>query len=525
MSNILECCPANWSLRPKQIEALQWVEQQIANGVKNLVLELPTGTGKTLIGYIITRWIRRGYLLTHQKMLQDQYLRDFKDIVDLKSAVEYPCASHGNCGIGILRQKQNKSTCESCPYRIQKRTFLSATTSLTNYSYILTEREYVGVLESRPVVVFDEAHLLEKVLLGHIDCGVDTDTVKKWAKGIPIPEMKNIKAFVDWIDASYIPEVKFSFSILSETRDESNGSDSILKELLAMEQHINKLERFVGLVAKDPKNWVFWYEDDPKSKVRKWVAKPIIVSPFFEEMLGSIGTTRIFLSAYPGIKKVFCRSIGLNNKEVGWLKLSSNFPLENRPVFLMPVGSMNFANKSITTPKILKKIAQIASLHINKGENGVIHCHSYALGTEIYNYLVQMGFASNLLYPTKADDREAAVNELIKYAESDVAKILISPSVTEGYDFAGPIARWQIIPKAPYANLKDKQVEARMNADKEWYSMQTVMTVIQACGRGVRNDQDYCKTYILDQDLCNLYHRNNEMFPEWFQEAVVDACK
>ena len=91
--------------------------------------------------------------------------------------------------------------------------------------------------------------------------------------------------------------------------------------------------------------------------------------------------------------------------------------------------------------------------------------------------------------------------------------------MTEGFNLQDDLARFQIIPKIPYPYLGDKQVEAKRDADPEWYAMQTAMTIIQACGRIVRSDDDHGETYILDADFKMLYDRHQDFFPKWFREG------
>jgi ATP-dependent DNA helicase DinG len=98
--------------------------------------------------------------------------------------------------------------------------------------------------------------------------------------------------------------------------------------------------------------------------------------------------------------------------------------------------------------------------------------------------------------------------------------VILSPSFTEGFDFADDMARWQVIAKMPYPYLGDKQVAAKKEADPEWYAMRTVMTVIQASGRICRNEKDHGVTYITDADFNHLWERYGYMFPNWWKEAL-----
>ena len=93
--------------------------------------------------------------------------------------------------------------------------------------------------------------------------------------------------------------------------------------------------------------------------------------------------------------------------------------------------------------------------------------------------------------------------------------------MTEGFSLDDDLARFQIIAKIPYPNLGDKQVEAKKDIDQEWYTLQTITAIVQACGRIVRSDTDHGVTYVLDGDFMPLFEKNPEFFPKWFQDAFV----
>jgi ATP-dependent DNA helicase DinG len=213
---------------------------------------------------------------------------------------------------------------------------------------------------------------------------------------------------------------------------------------------------------------------------------------------------------------VFCRSIGLDPDEVARIKLDSAFPKENRPVIMGLVGSMSRKNQERTLPPLLRVVDKILNKHAE--EKGIIHCHSYELGRRISDYLKASANASRVIFPRKAEDRDEAVRA---HRASPLPTVLISPSVTEGFDFKGDEGRWQIIAKVPYPYLGDRQVAAKKDLDQGWYDLHTIMTVVQSAGRVCRSADDWGVTYVLDEDFKALYDKRKDMFPKWFKEAIV----
>ena len=86
--------------------------------------------------------------------------------------------------------------------------------------------------------------------------------------------------------------------------------------------------------------------------------------------------------------------------------------------------------------------------------------------------------------------------------------------------FRSKLAEWQIIAKVPFPNMGDKHVCARKDADDDWYKMETIKTIVQACGRIVRSETDQGATYIMDADIIRLIDNYPHFFPKWWMSAV-----
>ena len=118
----------------------------------------------------------------------------------------------------------------------------------------------------------------------------------------------------------------------------------------------------------------------------------------------------------------------------------------------------------------------------------------------------------------------AFIQTLIRFFEKDENPlVLVSPSMSEGVDLPYDKCRFQVIYKMPFPYLGDKQVNMRMKRDKKWYAYKTVMTLMQAYGRGMRAEDDSCYTYIIDSDINMLFKSPmyRTLMPDFFKEAIV----
>jgi len=521
------------AIREKQTFALEFGKRAFDRNYRNIVIEAPTGTGKASMGVALAFWaagqdVLRGnnsaYYLVTQKMLQDQLEEEFRRYKpgftgkgkSLKTAAEYACPSHGTCAVGRKAKKPHHCLYVqdgSCTYGMAKAAFLAGPVSVTNYPYFFTERTFVGEFEKRRVLIMDECHSVERQLLSFVELRIDTETVKETApRLLPIPDLPTLDDFIDWVEKKYL---KVLHMYMEAMMDEGR------KPTRDQQQRFEKYEKLMGQITvglkaiqKSPHNWVYWQDED-ENRNTVCNAKPIDASPFADKLLFSMGGLRVFMSAYAGPKDVFCRSLGLDPEEVAWAKLGSTFPVENRPIHLLMLGSMGRQGINDTLPRALQVCENVLDTHAN--DRGVIHCGSYKLGLNIYNRLMRTRHASRILFPKKADERDRLFNEHGRRPRS----VLISPSMTEGFDLKDDLARFQVIAKVQFPYLGDPQVMAKKDRDPDWYSMQAVMSIIQAVGRGVRSDTDHCVTYVLDSDFKMLYDRNRSFFPKWFESAFV----
>jgi len=520
--------------RPKQLEAMAFIDDAYKAGYRDIIIEGATGVGKSGIGVAVCQWANRleeeghpgGYYLVTQKLLQDQLTSDFESGkfqgvgYDIKGAAEYVCEKYKDCGTGGRATKP--CACRqngSCPYIQQRSRFVGATTAVTNYPYLFAEHKYVGELPKRKVIICDECHSLPSQLITFQDVRVGPDELEKWRLDLTIPELRNLREFASWLRAHYVPALDESLQIALELA-ECSPDDEFAREVVKIDQHMCKVNRALDLIRKDPTDWVFWPEEDKDRRIN-YIARPLDAAPYMKEYIHEMGSLRIYMSAYVGSKELFCRTLGLDPEDVACIKIDSPFPAANRPIVLGYAGSMAMRNVDETMPKFLKFAARLLDNHSD--EKGIMHLGSYKLCNAVYSKFINHPVhGSRLLFPRNAKER-ADVFEA--HSRSDKPTVIISPSMTEGFDFNEDLARWQIIGKVAWPFLGDRWVLAKKQHDPDWYVQQAISTVIQATGRVCRSDTDKGVTYILDSDFERIYQDYQSFFPKWYKAAVVRPGK
>jgi len=396
-------------IRKEQQIAIEFTLNAFESGKKYVVLELGTGVGKSATGVCIARYMEShgekiknsqgeiltgAYIITTQKILQAQYIRDFgpesgKNLVkSIKSSNNYQCGFYTDqsCAeskrillklnkhlAGTEFQKHCKTT---CPYSIEKQQFIESSISVTNFPYLLTESTYTGKLEPRSLLVVDEAHNIESELGKFIEVTFS----EKFAKDIlKCKQSKNESqtAVFDWIRTTYkkalLKHITSLEKLLIKLNNDIEGYGIQSKQYELLEKHAAKIETFIEIYKPD--NWVMNVVTPPldqKKAGKKYEFKPIDVSPYAFNNFFRLGARVLMMSATIVDKEVFCKSLGLRPDDVAFLTISSPFPIENRPIHFLPVGSMSKSTIETTLPKSTEVVKMLLEKHSN--EKGIIHC-------------------------------------------------------------------------------------------------------------------------------------------------------
>ena len=199
-----------FDLRKNQEIALDWMQEQIeTNDSKYLILELPVGSGKSLLGLTLSKYLDKGkgssFVLTPQRILQDQYEKDFEELgkkflASLHGKSNYKCQSKGaSCKIGSLV----KPPCEHCPFATAKNYARNAGNTVLNYKLALTSFQYTETFEPRKLMILDEAHTLEQHLVDFDSVDITYAMCKKY--DINFKVHTDIHEAMLWVKEEYLP--------------------------------------------------------------------------------------------------------------------------------------------------------------------------------------------------------------------------------------------------------------------------------------------------------------------------------
>ena len=549
--------------RPQQTEFLTRAAAAFAAGKRVVVGELPTGAGKTDACKTVANALRSigqsTFMLTSQKLLQDQYSQDFPspDIETIKGRANYPCthpeahpdgqnAADGVCrskskGIlstcidldeaGPIARAQDVSilqaavglalppTCHHCPYWAQLQKTHDAPISLFNFSSFLFQQR-IGRFGKRALMIVDEAHNTESQLMNFVTLELSEWTLS--LVGVRIDREIRTKAeFLDWLaETDLVAIIARKLKDLGDdSESDSDDADLSAAELDALKELDGKLANFMAFLEKT--EWILEvvrYNDKRSGdERRKIVARPLYAKDFAEDLLFRHADRLVFMSATILDVEVWARNLGLSMDEVELIQTPCDFPVENRPIYKDYCGNFGFKYfskeqnpKDPTEPKFVRKVSEILSRH--EGQRGIIHCHSFNLSKILY----QGVDTDRFLFQEHFDSKEEMLAEHGRRTDS----VIVAPAMHEGLDLKGDLSRFQVIAKMPWPNMNDRVIKQRMDRDSQWYAWLCALKIVQSYGRSVRSRDDWATTYLLDAGFESFIWRSSKMLPGWFHEAL-----
>jgi Rad3-related DNA helicase len=538
--------PPQFTPRPQQREAIAKIQEAFVAGKRVVVLEMPTGGGKSLICQAFARAIREAgkktHFLTIQKSLQGQYSRDFPapEIEVLKGRANYPCSLNPtrNCGAakctdmkkGILsecivggadpetRRKavtlQLRPEDHLCPYWKQLQTCSDSSITLFNFSSFLFQQR-IGRFGKRDLMIIDEGHQIETQLMGYVSL-----ELTEWTLGIIglriDRDITSKVTLIEWLrEKEVFEKITKLLDKAGKSEDDDMGDATEIAldraETEALRDLQGKLENFLRYL--DMTEWIIEtveYKNRRNETQRKISARPLFAKDFANDLLFCKADRVLVMSATILDIDVWARNLGLKREEIAHVQTPCDFPVENRPVFLTYAGNCSRKEIDQTRPKLVRAVQSILKQH--EGQRGLIHTHSFDLS----NLMRDQVRSPRFLFQENFDgNKEVMLAEHARRPDS----VIVAPAMAEGLDLHDDLGRFQIILKMPWPSLGDKVIKERAARDERFYGWLCALKFTQSLGRTTRSKTDWSYTYVLDSGLEGFLSRNRSLIPQWAVDA------
>lgn len=510
----------NSDFRNGQASAINFIME---SEKKFIFIEAPTGAGKTCIGMIAGVLSGGVNYSCHTKPLQEQIISDHPEAKALKGRSNYICLANKslNCDSCFHTKSTPCQFKSSCLYEKQKKEVLGSNLRILNFSYLLTEQNYVGKFSGMPFSVIDEADSLEQELVSFTSLGFTAYALRRLNILDMSDDLKKTSKYSEklldsWklFGATAEHQAQAIISNIDKTIESWGNVEYLNESQLSIANEKVKVSRLLAKIKLFNNNVdISWKLDN--SQDSKLLFRPLWINePLAEEFMWRHSSKWVLMSASFLPMPIEAKRLGIPLDEIDYMCLPSSFPIESRKIYIESAANLTAKTMEEEVPKLITRIEEIISIHHN--EKGLIHTVSYKLAKQIQDSINSPRFIFH--------DSTNKQDVLNKFMASSEPLILLSPSSSRGLSLEQDLCRFIIVCKAPFAYLGDPIISARTRSGNGlgqfWYLSIMMADVLQMVGRGMRSKEDYCKSYILDQQFKKVLCEKPSLWPDWIKEAV-----
>jgi len=496
------------------IQSLDWYDSP----ARFLGMSIPTGSGKSLSSLLLSKLSEaRTVILTATKGLQAQYNHDTKQLggAVVVGQNNFPCilvndrltADEGPCHDGIPCAVR-----EQCPYRVQLKKALDANLVITNYAYWLAQTNFSSGLGDFGLMICDEGHSVFGAMENYLTIFLSRLDIKSLGINFPeSPDQWNV--WQSWAEVSVPIAADAANRIEQEIKSYRSKNQPVPSHISRTYRTTNGVYARLKRLSSVGEQWVIQKTYHGYRFVPKWV------SNYSEHLFGKVPKV-VLMSAILSHRSADYIGVPSNGSRA-WIEMDSHFPPENTPIWHIPTARINYRTDDYGSTIWCSRIDQIIQRRLDR--KGIVFTVSY----ERAKMLLSRSRFKDIMFTHSTGD---VIQVVEKFKKAPAPAVLVSPSVTTGYDFPMDISghgvpQYIVIGKIPYPDTRDLVTKARHEDDKDWTSYMAMETLVQSCGRMTRSENDLCEVLAVDDNFKWFIYKFSHFAPAWFRARIKGSLE
>jgi Rad3-related DNA helicase len=476
------------------------IDVMITSEKRFVSLSAPTGFGKSpaYVAYALLSK-KPTCIVTNSKGLQSQLMDDYSacGMVDIRGRGNYQCNLRDDysCQEGYAARCPYKGTI-NCPSSQAEMRAASSPLVVTNYDkWISCSHTTDSWLNHFDQVVLDEGHDAPDALARAMQFVITPDDVEKV---LELPYPMRPSEFGSWkgwaCNAKIVAEDKMR-DWTQHLNTELAPKTSWIKQFL----HLKRLVKRLAVIATGRHdNWVVEETD------RGFQFDAVRLGQYAEGIL-FLGKPRVIIVSAT-LRPKTMQMLGLAKDRYDFHEFDSDFDSSRCPIYYIP--TMRVDVKAGSLAQLWVRLDQIMSRRADR--KGIIDPISFARRDEV----LRVSRHAGRMMTNQRGENISLVLE--SFRNAGPGTVLISPSVSTGYDFPGRQCEWQFICKVPFPDGRAKIQQARQADDREYGPYGAMQTLVQFFGRGMRSKDDRCEGFISDDHLQWFLPRYRHLAPKSF---------
>jgi hypothetical protein len=261
-----------------------------------------------------------------------------------------------------------------------------------------------------------------------------------------------------------------------------------------------------------------WVLDDLRvyDRVIGVVFDPVWPAPYAESLLWR-GIPRVVLMGATLVEK-HMDILGVPRTDRSFTSYPSMFAVARRPiVFVKFEPALKMSYQSEKDESVRRRVVEFGDRLIadRLDRKGLIHTVSYARR----DWIVSRSVHRELMV-THAKSSESTRAAVTRFKEMPAPAVLISPSVSTGWDFPMCDAEWGWVPKLPFENRDSALVQARIAIDPVYLDFRMANTLTQMVGRLMRSSGDSSQMVVTDSQFGWHPWRHKALYSQHILESI-----
>jgi Rad3-related DNA helicase len=535
-------------------------------GMTDLILSAPTGTGKSVIGLAFAEGMRLiadiinpgdfsrdpddpersvpySMIMTLTNALSEQYANSFSTIpsvLQVKGKANYPCELQGCTAEDCILKELNKvaknaemqgfepsemlgefagywQTCRQCEYRKISIRRSKIEHVITNYSVFLINQLHAEskLLGDRHLCIMDEAHSLNEIFTGACSLEFKPALMRSRAERVleysqlPGSHLQDLFEAIRIIEKEVITSAN-AFQVLGMIGSQYELIVQYLDTAIDMEPSPQTAKR-ISKLRETYQSQLTLLIDFSKTR---W--EHVIVhenetqgEPIFKIQPIFIGNMYRRVCGNTRVRLMMSATISEDLvKETMAVNPDTTMFIQVPPAFPVESKTVHFYKPLKLNYQTLQDQTMVKRLVDNVAEILAKHPNEKGLiitpSFKLSKAIVDgLKMKSHVVFEHTSGQK---LPELVsRFKMQSRPSVLISPSVHTGHDFADDSSRFQIIVKCQYPSLGDRRMKYIADHHPNIYQLSAIMTMVQSGGRGTRHKNDWSKTYILDSNAESLW--------------------
>lgn len=515
-------CPADLLLPPRfsryRAGQLTTALDVVASDKRWSLIQATTGSGKSLLNQTVSRLLNmRTLTTTPSKALQRQYTGDFPYLALIEGSDNYRCADTHRMGRRTCaadndgsancryrrRMRDGEPVNTNCPYLAAQQVARDSFDVVSNTAYWLALGRYnPNAIGKYGLLVCDEAHNLLNVLTD--TCALEFTAGELRAIHVDAPPVGAVD--MEW-GAWALGAVDAAVTAYRRARD--HGATAQQLETLT---ELGKRLRELSNTATGGTSDVAWVGEAVRGG---WRWCPVWPGARFAETKLWRGVPHVVLSSAT-LTHEDAKHLGLARDDYSFHELDAGFDPRRRPLYYLPTARIDKNLGDGEWRMVVNEYDRFIGPRLKLGWRGVVQATSYEWAQRV---LSTSRYADQMVTHGRGNSREVVA----QFVRRNGPGVLVSPTVSEGHDFIGDIARWQVHVKLPYPNTMSPVIKARCDSDKNYRYHLAGRSLEQRCGRTMRKHDDWGENLLCDSHFG--YMRAKPVFTKSFRDTwrTVDS--